>query len=247
MVNQKEVYLDQCIKMFCDAHLNDEYYNLCIKLKKKLIIEKTITFKEINPKYWPAVIVYIVCHLNDLIPQQIPSKLIHDFFGFSAINLSNRAYELISHIYHKYEYWAESNRQFNNKQDENKNSENFKWKQNNKYQRYKEKNGSKSDEQNKEQKDNNQEKKENREGNNKKHDKKDKINDYPKEYYKYCKYLELDINFTKDQLKNQYRQLMKKYHPDRLHDKSDEYRKYAENKSKEINNAYEYLGNNILV
>ncbi|MEF3254675.1 MAG: DnaJ domain-containing protein [Deferribacterales bacterium] len=64
--------------------------------------------------------------------------------------------------------------------------------------------------------------------------------DYDKLEY-YSKLLELDYNFTEEELKISYYKLIKKYHPDRYPDKeSDEY-KYALDKFNEITHGYNYL------
>ena len=59
-----------------------------------------------------------------------------------------------------------------------------------------------------------------------------------KDYYKI---LEVDKNFTEDQLKKNYKKLCLKYHPDRLAGKSEEEKKAAEEKFKDIQEAYECL------
>jgi flagellar biosynthesis GTPase FlhF len=273
MANQTEIYLNQCIKTFCNVHLNNKYYIKCIKLKRRLIKEKSITFIEKNIKIWAATIVYVVCCLNDMIPSPISSKLIHNFFGFSSVDVSNRAYSIMNKIYHKYEYWVNENnkkssRSNSKKQKTNKQEGKQKTKQNKKEgeqdkQKTKQKNqdkqkskqnkkedkqeSKKEDEQNKQDKQrtkqnktedeqNKQESKQN------KQDKAQKENkNYPDEYYSYCKYLGLENNFTRDQLKNKYRGLMKIFHPDLYQNKSKKDTLLVENKSKEINIAYEYL------
>lgn len=57
----------------------------------------------------------------------------------------------------------------------------------------------------------------------------------------YGKILGLRGKITKDQIKERYRQLIAKYHPDRVSDLGDELRELAEVKAKEINSAYEYF------
>lgn len=59
-----------------------------------------------------------------------------------------------------------------------------------------------------------------------------------KDYYKI---LDVDKNFTEDQLKKNYKKLCLKYHPDRLAGKSEEEKKAAEEKFKDIQEAYECL------
>lgn len=57
------------------------------------------------------------------------------------------------------------------------------------------------------------------------------------EYRDYYKILEVDKNTSKDDIKKSYRRLAKKYHPDMRPDDKD-----AQEKFKEINEAYEVLG-----
>ena len=53
--------------------------------------------------------------------------------------------------------------------------------------------------------------------------------------------LNLNPNFTEEELKKAYRQLMKKYHPDLFINASIEEQKVAEEQSKEINEAYDII------
>lgn len=58
----------------------------------------------------------------------------------------------------------------------------------------------------------------------------------------YYKVLGVDKNASEDELKKQYRLLSKKYHPDLQNGKTDAEKKEAEEKFKEINEAYSVLG-----
>ncbi|MCA1927590.1 MAG: DnaJ domain-containing protein [Calditerrivibrio sp.] len=57
----------------------------------------------------------------------------------------------------------------------------------------------------------------------------------------YTSIMELDYNFSKEELKSSYYRLIKKYHPDRFQDKAGEDYKEALNKFNEINEAYNFL------
>ena len=61
-----------------------------------------------------------------------------------------------------------------------------------------------------------------------------------KEVY-YFNVLGLSIGATKEEIKAEYKRLVMKFHPDRVHHLGDEFVNEAEIKMKEINQAYEYL------
>lgn len=57
----------------------------------------------------------------------------------------------------------------------------------------------------------------------------------------YLNVLGLSSGATKDEIRVEYKRLVMKFHPDRVHHLGDEFVKEAEIKMKEINQAYEYL------
>lgn len=67
--------------------------------------------------------------------------------------------------------------------------------------------------------------------------------DNPSRYYAI---LGVNKNITKDELKKVYYKLVKKYHPDKFENSSKKEKENAENKMKEINEAYEYLMKNFI-
>ena len=67
--------------------------------------------------------------------------------------------------------------------------------------------------------------------------------DNPNRYYAI---LGVNKNITKDELKKVYHKLAKKYHPDKFENSSKKEKENAENKMKEINEAYEYLMKNFI-
>lgn len=60
---------------------------------------------------------------------------------------------------------------------------------------------------------------------------------------KYSKVLEVDEDASLAEIKKAYRKLVKEYHPDKMASKGmpDDYKEFANNKIKEINEAYDYL------
>ena len=67
--------------------------------------------------------------------------------------------------------------------------------------------------------------------------------DNPNRYYAI---LGVNKNITKDELKKVYYKLVKKYHPDKFENSSKKEKENAENKMKEINEAYKYLMKNFI-
>jgi len=66
---------------------------------------------------------------------------------------------------------------------------------------------------------------------------------YSNDYISACKTMGLNYNFSKEELKNKYRELMKQYHPDLFVNSNPEIKNIAETTTRQINSAYEYLSN----
>jgi hypothetical protein len=165
-------------------------------------------------------------------------------------------------IYHKYEYWVNTNNRQSgssagqkqkskqkteankkeNKQDKQKTQQDkSRQSQQNKKEGEQNKQKKKESEKDKQKTKQNKEEGEQNKQESKQNKTKKGNKNYPNEYYSYCKYLGLESDFTREQLKNKYRELMKIFHPDLYQNNSKEDTLLVENKSKEINIAYEYL------
>ena len=59
----------------------------------------------------------------------------------------------------------------------------------------------------------------------------------------FAKILELKDNYTFDDVKTSYKNKMKDYHPDKVASLADEFRELAEEKSKILNEAYDFFKN----
>jgi len=61
------------------------------------------------------------------------------------------------------------------------------------------------------------------------------------EEIRFARTLELKGKITKEDIKRRYRDLVHKYHPDKVSHLGDEFKELAHRKFKEINEAYEYF------
>ncbi len=60
---------------------------------------------------------------------------------------------------------------------------------------------------------------------------------------KACEILEIPLDADWETIQNSYRRLIKEYHPDKVNNMGKEIRKLAEQKTIEINQAYDYIKN----
>jgi hypothetical protein len=72
------------------------------------------------------------------------------------------------------------------------------------------------------------------------------LKDYQNPEKKYLKLLGLKGNVSEENIKDRYRKLMSEYHPDKVQHLGGEFKQIAEDKSKEIQEAYDYLKQNYI-
>ena len=91
------------------------------------------------------------------------------------------------------------------------------------------------------------EKKQNRKTNNNSESKENQRNgfnepsNWQKEEKKYLDILGIDEKFTSDEIKRKYRELLSKYHPDKVNHLGEEFQQIADNKTREIIAAYDFI------
>lgn len=94
----KEEKLIEMVSSFCDAHLNEEYKSLCIKLVEKLGRKHNVPFKRGKLENWASGIIYAIAQINFLFdksqePHTSPDEIC-DFFSTKKSTASNKARDI---------------------------------------------------------------------------------------------------------------------------------------------------------
>lgn len=71
----------------------------------------------------------------------------------------------------------------------------------------------------------------------------EKVDNGKMDLKKACQILEIPLDADLETIQNSYRRLIKEYHPDKVQNMGKEIRKLAEQKTIEINQAYEFIKN----
>jgi len=94
-IKQREKELLQLTSAFCIQKLNQEYFELCEKLIKKMGRKREIPFKRGKLEIWAAATVYAIGSINFLFDKSfepyMSSKQISDYFGTKPTTVSNKA------------------------------------------------------------------------------------------------------------------------------------------------------------
>ncbi|MDT3740331.1 MAG: DUF6398 domain-containing protein [Candidatus Kapabacteria bacterium] len=99
-IDQKEEKLLELTRTFCTQKLNDEYFQLCEKLIKKLGRKKDVPFQRGKIEIWAAAIVYTIGSINFLFDKSFEPYMtatqISEYFGAKNSTVSNKAREIQS-------------------------------------------------------------------------------------------------------------------------------------------------------
>jgi len=94
----REKKLIEIVGAFCAQRLNDDYYQLCLKLIKKLGRKRDVPFKRGKIEIWAAAIVYSIGSINFLFDKSFEPYLtveqISDYFGTKSSTVSNKARQI---------------------------------------------------------------------------------------------------------------------------------------------------------
>ena len=94
---KKQALLD-LVGSFCAQELDDDYYQLCEKLVKKLGRKKDVPFKRGKLEIWAAAIVYAIGSINFLFDKSfepyVSADQISEYFGTKNSTVSNKARQI---------------------------------------------------------------------------------------------------------------------------------------------------------
>ncbi|HKI43715.1 MAG TPA: DUF6398 domain-containing protein [Balneolales bacterium] len=97
-IKQKEEKLLEMTGTFCAQKLDDDYFQLCEKLIKKLGRKKNVPFQRGKLEIWAAAVVYAIGSINFLFDKSfepyMTAKQISDYFGTKNSTVSNKARQI---------------------------------------------------------------------------------------------------------------------------------------------------------
>ena len=97
-IKQKEQKLLEMTGAFCTQKLDDDYFQLCEKLIKKLGRKRDVPFQRGKLEIWAAAVVYAIGSINFLFDKSFESYItaeqINEYFGTKNSTVSNKAREI---------------------------------------------------------------------------------------------------------------------------------------------------------
>jgi len=97
-IKNKEKRLIKLTGAFCAQKLDDDYYQLCEKLIKKLGRKRDVPFKKGKIEIWAAAVVYAIGSINFLFDKSfkpyMTAEQISDYFGTKNSTVSNKARQI---------------------------------------------------------------------------------------------------------------------------------------------------------
>jgi hypothetical protein len=94
-IKDKERQLMEMSGQFCAQKLDDDYYQLCEKLIKKMGRKRDVPFQRGKIEIWAAAVIYTIGSINFLFDGSfeptISSQDISDFFGPKNTTVANKA------------------------------------------------------------------------------------------------------------------------------------------------------------
>ncbi|MGB4415365.1 MAG: DUF6398 domain-containing protein [Paludibacter sp.] len=97
-IKQKEQKLLEMTGVFCTQKLDDDYFQLCEKLIKKLGRKREVPFQRGKLEIWAAAVIYAIGSINFLFDKSfepfITTDQISEYFGTKKSTVANKAQEI---------------------------------------------------------------------------------------------------------------------------------------------------------
>lgn len=97
-IKQKEEKLLEMTGAFCAQKLDDDYFQLCEKLIKKLGRKRDVPFQRGKIEIWAAAVIYAIGSINFLFDKSFEPYMtadqISEYFGTKNSTVSNKAREI---------------------------------------------------------------------------------------------------------------------------------------------------------
>jgi len=97
-IKNREKQLLELTGAFCAQELDDDYYQLCEKLIKKLGRKRDVPFKSGKIEIWAASVVYTIGSINFLFDKSfepyMTAEQISEYFGTKNSTVSNKARQI---------------------------------------------------------------------------------------------------------------------------------------------------------
>ncbi|TNF44003.1 MAG: hypothetical protein EP310_03820 [Bacteroidetes bacterium] len=94
-IKEKENQLLEMVGTFCSQHLDEDYFQLCEKLVKKMGRKREVPFQRGQLEIWAAAVVYAIGSINFLFDKSfepyMSTEQICDYFGQKVSTVSSKA------------------------------------------------------------------------------------------------------------------------------------------------------------
>ena len=97
-IKQKEEKLLEMTGIFCAQKLDEDYFQLCEKLIKKLGRKRDVPFQRGKLEIWAAAVVYAIGSINFLFDKSfepyVTAEQVSEYFGTKKSTVSNKARQI---------------------------------------------------------------------------------------------------------------------------------------------------------
>ena len=94
-IKEKENQILELVRTFCSQNLDDDYFQLCEKLIKKMGRKREVPFQRGQLEIWAAAVVYAIGSINFLFDKSfepfMTGEQVCDYFGQKVSTVSSKA------------------------------------------------------------------------------------------------------------------------------------------------------------